>query len=362
MAYWNGYRLNYRQSVDLFGSILLLVVSALVMGCGDAQRQADGSASKSSSPSKQVELLNVSYDPTRELWKALNSKFVEEYQKKTGIAVTINQSHAASASQARTVIDGLPADVVTLAMPTDTEAVSRAGLIKAGWQEEFPNGSLPYYSTLVFVIRKGNPKNIKDWPDLVKGEVAIITPSPKTSGNGKLSFLAAWGSVVTRGGSEVDAKKFVTELYKRVPVLDSGARGSTATFSQKGIGDVHLTWENEAFLEKSESKGELEIIIPPVSIRAEPRVAIVDVNVDRKGTRAVAEDYLNFAYTDEGQQIIADNYYRPSNREILEKNSDKFSNINLFVIDRIANDWADAEQRFFADGAVFDSIFSAGRK
>src|SRR4029079_17444383 len=232
-------------------------------------------------------------------------KFIAQYKKDKGVTVSIKQSHAGSSSQARSVVDGLPADVVTLAMPTDTQAIARVGLIKEGWQKKFPNDSLPYYSTLVFVVRKGNPKQIKNWSDLVKDGVEVITPSPKTSGNGKLSFLAAWGSVTTAGGSEDEAREFVTQLYKRVPVLDSAARGATTTFSQKGIGDVHLTWENEAHLEVREAKGALEIVYPPISIRAEPHVAVIDVNVDRKKTRAAAEAYLKYVYTDEAQELLA---------------------------------------------------------
>ena len=253
-------------------------------------------------PRGPVTLLHVSYDPTRELWKAVNAAFTPKYLDETGVDVTIKPSHGGASSQARNVIDGLEADVVSLPLPTDTEAIARAGLIKEGWEEQFPNQSLPYTSTIVFVVRKGNPKQIKDWPDLVQDNLEIVTPSPKTSGNGKLSFLAAWGSVLKRGGSEDDAKKFVTELYKRVPVLDSGARAATVTFSKKGIGDVHLTWESEAFLEIQEAGGELELVVPSVSILAEPRVAVVDANVDRHGTRKVAEDYVKFFYTRRGAE------------------------------------------------------------
>src|SRR5690242_7127098 len=232
-----------------------------------------------------LEMLNVSYDPTRELWRDVNAAFVPKYAAQTGITLEIKQSHGGSTAQARAVIDGLDADVVTLALWSDTDAIRKRGLINEGWDEKFPHRSLPYFSTIVFVVRKGNPKGIKDWPDLVKSDISIITPNPKTSGNGKLSFLAAWGSVVARGGSEDDARKFITEIYRHTPVLETGARGATTTFAQKGIGDVHLTWENEAHLEVRESQGELELIYPPASIRAEPHVAVVDGNVDRKGTR-----------------------------------------------------------------------------
>src|SRR5438105_331983 len=252
-----------------------------------------------------VELLNVSYDPTRELWRQLKERFIAAYAKSAGVQLTIKQSHGGSSAQARAVIDGLEADVVTLALEPDTDAIRKAGLIADGWQKQLPNGSVPYTSTIVFVVRKGNPKGIKDWPDLVYPGIDIITPNPKTSGNGKLSFLAAWGAVRQRGGSEEEAREYVRRLYQQVPVLDTGARGSTTTFSQKKIGDVHLTWENEAHLEVAEARGDLEVVYPPLSIRAEPFVAVVDANVERKGTRAAAEAYLKFLYTPEAQEVIA---------------------------------------------------------
>jgi len=306
---------------------------------------------------EELVLLNVSYDPTRELWKDLNAHFIPLYEKETGNKLTIDQSHGGSSSQARAVIDGLDADVVTLASAIDTDAISKKGLIKEGWVDELPNRSLPYTSTLVFVVRKGNPKGVKDWPDLVKPGVEVITPNPKTSGNGYLTFFDAWGSVVLRGGSEQDAVNYVTELYKHVPVLDSGARGSTTTFVQKGIGDVHIAWENEAHLEVEEAKGQLEIIYPPISIQAEPHVTIVDVNVDRKGTRPAAEAYLNYLYTDEAQEIIAKHFYRPSNQAILKKHAATFPDIKLFNITEIAESFQDAHKKFIADGGVFDSIY-----
>jgi sulfate/thiosulfate-binding protein len=306
---------------------------------------------------KEIELLNVSYDPTRELWRDLNEKFAAKYERENGVKVNIKQSHGGSSTQARAVIDGLEADVVTLATQVDTDAISKKGLIKDGWIDALPNRSLPYISTLVFVVRKGNPKQVKDWPDLIKGDTQVITPNPKTSGNGYLSFFSAWGSVVTRGGSKEDATQFVTELYKHVPVLDSGARGATTTFVQKKIGDVHIAWENEAHLEVEESKGELEIIYPPISIRAEPHVAIVDANVDRHDTRAVAEAYLKYVYTDEGQEIVAKHFYRPSNEAILKKHSATFPDVKLFPITDIAKDFVDAHKQLIAEGGVFDSIY-----
>ncbi len=307
-----------------------------------------------------VKLTNVSYDPTRELWRELNQSFIADYAAKHGTKVDIEQSHGGSGSQARSVIEGLPADVVTLAMYTDTDAISKAGLIQEGWPERLPNGSLPYFSTIVFVVRKGNPKAIQDWADLVREDVEVISPSPKTSGNGKLSLLAAWGSITLRGGSEEEAKEFVTKLYKRVPVLDSGARGSTTTFAQKGIGDVHLTWENEAFFEVAESGNALEIVYPSISIKAEPRVAVVDKNVDARKTRELAEAYLNYLYTPEAQEIIARQHYRPSSPEVLRAHANDFHSIELFTIQQIVSSWDDAQQKFFSDGGVFDQIYAPG--
>jgi len=304
-----------------------------------------------------VELLNVSYDPTRELWRQLNERFIAAYAKSPGGQLTIKQSHGGSSAQARAVIDGLEADVVTLALEPDTDAIRKAGLIADGWQKQLPNGSVPYTSTIVFVVRKGNPKGIKDWPDLVKPGTQIITPSPKTSGNGKLSFLAAWGSVVSRGGSEADALEYVTKLYKQVPVLDSGARGSTTTFAQKKLGDVHLTWENEARLEVQEAGGELEIVNPPTSILATPPVAVVDANAKRHGTEAAAKAYLDYLYTDDGQEIIAKNFYRPVKPEVLARHKADFPDVKLFPVTTVAKDWNDAFAKFFGEGKVFDSIY-----
>ncbi len=338
--------LNYRVAVA--GLVLLGAAVWGLLGC--TAQQTDG-----------VELLNVSYDPTRELWRDLNEKFIPTYEQKTGQKLEIRQSHASSGSQARSVIDGLEADVVTLALWSDTDALRKKGLIKDGWEERLPNHSLAYFSTIVFVVRKGNPKGIKDWPDLIKPGVEVITPNPKTSGNGRLSFLAAWGAVRENGGSEQDAHDYVTKLYQHTPVLDNGARGSTTTFAQKKIGDVHLTWENEAYLEVAETPGELEIVYPPVSVRAEPFVAVVDANVDRKGTRAAAEAYLKFLYTDEGQHILAKHHYRPINEAIRKQYAEQLPELKLFPITAIAQDWEDAQQKFFANGAVFDSIYQPGR-
>jgi sulfate transport system substrate-binding protein len=329
------------------GLVVVLVLSCLG-GCGS--QRGDG-----------VELLNASYDPTRELWRDLNAQFVAKYERDTGKRVTIRQSHGGSTSQARAIIDGLEADVATLALWSDTDALRKRGLIRSGWEERLPHRSLPYYSTIVFVVRKGNPKHIRDWPDLVRPGVSIITPNPKTSGNGKLSLVAAWGSVLYRGGTEDEAREFITRLYRAVPVLDSGARGATTTFAQKNIGDVHLTWENEAHLEVRESGGALEITYPSSSIRAEPYVAVVDANVDRKGTRATAEAYLQFLYMPEAQETIARHFYRPIDETVGQRHAAELPAIPLFPITRVARDWEESQQKFFAEGGIFDQIYQPGR-
>jgi sulfate transport system substrate-binding protein len=308
-----------------------------------------------------LELLNVSYDPTRELYRAINGAFASQYQSKTGAELTIRQSHGGSGTQARAVVDGLEADVVTLAMWPDTNAIAKAGLLPLGWEKSLPNNSLPYTSTIVFVVRKGNPKGIKDWPDIIKPGVEIVTPNPKTSGNGKLSFLAAWGSVVTRGGSDADALAFVKTLYEQTPVLDLGARASTTTFVQKNIGDVHLSWENEAQLEVQEAKGDVEIVYPPTSFLAEPHVAVVTKNAERKGNVDAAKAYLEFLYTPEGQEIIAKNHYRPTDPQVLAKHRGEFPEITFFKIDAVAKSWDDATAKYFGDGAVFDSFYKPKR-
>ena len=339
---------------------LLVAGSFSLLGCSKAGNEPTTAASASATPAPAptaVELLNVSYDPTRELWRDINGKFTAAYAKETGVNVTIKQSHGGSSTQARAVIDGLDADVVTLASFLDTDAISKKGLINPGWVDEFPNHSLPYTSTIVFVVRKGNPKGVKDWPDLLKPGVEVVTPNPKTSGNGYMSFFSAWGSVMLRGGSRDAAVKYVTELYKHVPVLDSGARGATTTFVQKKIGDVHLAWENEAQLEVREAKGELDLVYPPISILAEPHVAVVDANVDRKGTRKAAEAYLKYLYTDEAQESIAQHFYRPYNEAVLKQHADLFPEIKRFQITEIAKDFSDAHKQFIAEGGVFDSIY-----
>jgi sulfate transport system substrate-binding protein len=308
-----------------------------------------------------VELLNVACDPTRELWRDLNARFVEDYRQKTGQPVAVRQSHGGSGSQARAVIDGLDADVVTLALWTDTDAVRKAGLIAPGWEDRLPNRGLPYTSTIVMVVRKGNPKGVRDWPDLARPEVSVVTPNPKTSGNGKWSFLAMWGAVVTRGGTEEAAREYATQVYRRVPVLDPSARGATMTFAQKGIGDVHLTWENEAHLEVQEANGQLEIVYPPVSVLAEPHVAVVDAVVNRKGTRAAAEAYLKYLYTEAAQEVIASHYYRPVHEGVKRRTADRFPAIDLFPATAAAPNWDAIQKRFFAEGGEFDRIYAGGR-
>jgi sulfate transport system substrate-binding protein len=311
------------------------------------------------SPAGATELLNVSYDPTRELWKQINAAFIPIWEQKSGESLAIKQSHGGSGTQARAVVDGLEADVVTLALWPDVDAIHKVGLINDGWESRFPNNSIPYTSTIVFLVRKGNPKAIKDWNDLVKPGVEIVTPNPKTSGAGKLAFLTAWGQALQNGGSEHDAKQFVTRLYQQAPVLDSGARGSSVTFAQKGIGDVQLTWENEAHLQQQETPGEFEIVYPSVSFLAEPPVAVVDINARRHGTTNVAKAYLDFVYSPAGQEIVARNYYRPSDPEVATKYQSQFPPIKFFKIDAVAKDWNDAYAKFFGDGQIFDSIYQA---
>ena len=291
--------------------------------------------------------LNVSYDPTRELYADLDPRFAAAYEKQAGAKITIQQSHGGSSRQARAVIDGLPADVVTLALYSDIDALRKRGLLAEGWSKRLPNDSVPYTSTVVFVVRKGNPSGIKDWVDLVRDRIAVVTPSPKTSGNGKLSFLAAWGAVLHAGGDEQAARAYVRRLYEHVVALDSGARGATTTFAQEKVGDVQITWENEALL---------EIVYPSVSIRAEPCVAWVDANVQRKGTLAEARAYLEYLYTDEAQEIIAQHGFRPIRQDVLKRHANRFPAIDLFPIQAVARDWEDAQQKFFADDGVFDDV------
>ncbi|MBQ8103678.1 MAG: sulfate ABC transporter substrate-binding protein [Afipia sp.] len=305
-----------------------------------------------------VSLLNVSYDPTRELYGDFNKAFAAAYQKETGKSIEIKQSHGGSGSQARSVIDGLQADVVTLALAYDIDAIAGKGLLKKDWQKSLPQNSSPYTSTIVFLVRKGNPKGIKDWDDLIKSGVQVITPNPKTSGGARWNYLAAWGYALKKYGSEDKAKKFVGDIFKNVPVLDTGARGSTVTFVERGVGDVLLAWENEAFLAVKEfGKDKFEIVAPPLSILAEPPIAVVDTVADKKGTRAAAEAYLKYWYTKEGQEIAARNFYRPRDAAVGEKYADAFAKVDLFTIDDVFGGWTKAQKEHFGEGGVFDQIY-----
>lgn len=306
-------------------------------------------------------LLNVSYDPTRELYSEFNAAFNKHWQAQGHEAVTIQQSHGGSGKQARAVIDGLRADVVTLALAGDIDELYKLGkLIPENWQERLPQSSTPYTSTIVFLVRKGNPEGIKDWDDLVKPGVEVITPNPKTSGGARWNFLAAWAYAQQKYGSEAKAQEFVEKLYKNVPVLDTGARGSTITFVNNQIGDVLLAWENEAFLALKEEGGDnFEIVAPSLSILAEPPVAVVDENVDKKGTRKVAEAYLNYLYSDEGQRLAAKHFYRPRNQAIAGEFAKQFPALKLVTIDKDFNGWKTAQPKFFNDGGVFDQIYQA---
>ena len=331
-----------RNSLIVFGLAYLLAAAAWVVSSGVVRDDR--------------ELLNVACDPTRELWAEMNAAFVEDFARVTGQRWAVRQSPGGSGSQARGVIDGMQADVVTLALWSDTDAIRKAGLMAEGWQDRLPNRSLPFTSTIVFVVRRGNPKGVRDWPDLLKDGVTVIAPSPKTSGNGKWAFLAAWGAVKQTGGTDDDAFAYMKALYQRVPVLDTSARNATMTFAAKKLGDVHLTWENEAFLEVKESAGALEIVYPPRSVLAEPHVAWVDRVVQRKGTEAVARAYLDYLYTDAGQAIIAKHRYRPTNPAVLA--AAKFEPIELFPATVAGPTWDAIQYRYFREGGVFDQILT----
>ncbi|MGJ7510053.1 sulfate ABC transporter substrate-binding protein [Variovorax sp. GT1P44] len=309
---------------------------------------------------QSVTLLNVSYDPTRELYVDYNQAFIKYWKAKTGQDVTIKQSHGGSGKQARSIIDGIDADVATLALAGDTDAlVTHGGLVKPDWQKRLPQNSAPYTSTIVFLVKKGNPKGVKDWDDLVKPGVQVITPNPKTSGGARWNYLAAWEFAKRKYGGDDKAKEFVGKLYKNVPVLDTGARGSTITFVQRGVGDVLLAWENEAFLALKEfGPDKFDIVVPSVSILAEPTVTVVDKVVDKKGTRAVAEEYLKYLYSDEGQDIAGRNYYRPTSEKAKAKYDKQFPKLTLFTIDQAFGGWAKADKAHFADGGSFDQIYT----
>ena len=310
---------------------------------------------------KDITLLNVSYDPTRELYKEFNVAFAKDWQAKTGDKVTVKQSHGGSGKQARAIIDGLDADVATLALAYDVDQLYEKGkLIPKDWQKRLPHNSSPYTSTIVFLVRKGNPKNIKDWNDLIKPGIAVITPNPKTGGGARWNYLAAWAYALKQNNNDdAKAKEFVGKLFKNVPVLDSGARGSTTTFVERGIGDVLITWENEAFLAKRElGPDKVDIVVPSLSILAEPTVTLVDKFADKHGTRKVAEAYLNYLYTPEGQEIAAKNFYRPTLDSVAKKYVTQFPKVNLITVDEVFGGWQKAQKTHFADGGTFDQIYA----
>ena len=312
---------------------------------------------------KEIKLLNVSYDPTRELYQDFNASFAKYWNAKTGDTLVVQQSHGGSGAQARRVIDGLQADVVTLALSYDIDAIAeKANLIPADWQKRLPNNSCPYTSTILFLVRKGNPKGIRDWGDLVKPGITIVTPNPKTSGGARWNYLAAWGYALKKNGNdESKARDFVATLYKNVPVLDTGARGATTTFVQRGIGDVLIAWENEALMSLKESADRFELVAPSVSILAEPPVTWVDRAVKKHGTETVAREYLNYLYTPEGQEIAAKNYYRPRLDAVAQKYASVFPKIELFTIDQVFGGWQKAQKTHFNEGGIFDQIQQSNR-
>ncbi|PYT10792.1 MAG: hypothetical protein DMF51_17470 [Acidobacteria bacterium] len=333
------------------GRVRWVVVLAAVAGLLAGQARAD------------VQLLNVSYDPTRELYQELNAAFAKYWKDKTGATVVVNQSHGGSGKQARAVVDGLEADVVTLALAYDIDAIAQSGLLARNWQTRLPNNSAPYTSTIVFLVRKGNPKGIKDWADLVRPGIVVVSPNPKTSGGARWNYLAAWGyALKTNGGDETKAKDYVTRLYRNIPVLDTGARGATVTFVERGIGDVLVAWENEVLLAARElQKGQLEIVAPSVSILAEPPVAVVDRVAAKHNTKTVAQAYLEYLYTPEGQTIAARHYYRPRLAAVANKYAAQFPKVTLFTIDEVFGGWAKAQRTHFADGGTFDQIYQPGK-
>jgi sulfate/thiosulfate-binding protein len=337
--------MRQRRALNLFGlSLAALAIGALAV--------------RNLSAAAPISLLNASYDPTRELYAQLNPLFIKQYQGSTGERVEIKQSHAGSSRQARAVIDGEhAADVVTFGLPSDVDVLRKRGLVGDKWSERLPNQSRPYTSTIVFVVRSGNPLNVHDWPDLLQPNVEIITPDPRSSGNAKLSALAAWGAVLLRGGSEADAKAYLKRFYEHAPFLEPAARGAALAFAVENLGDVHLAWENEALREVSESKGALELVYPPLSIVAEPSVTWVDSNVGKHHTEALAKAYLEFLFTEPAQEIIAQSGYRPFNASVLARHSKSFPDLKLFSITAIAKDWEDAQQRFFAENGIIDTVY-----
>ena len=332
---------------------------ALVLGIG-ALAAAPAEVPREAPPAT---LLNVSYDPTREFYQEINAAFTRAWMGRTGQALTINQSHGGSGKQARSVIDGLDADVVTLALAYDIDAIQQRGFIRGGWQTRLPDNSTPYTSVIVFLVRKGNPKGIRDWGDLVRPGTVVITPNPKTSGGARWNYLAAWGFARSQpGGGDSTARGFVTRLYHNVPVLDTGARGSTTTFAQRGLGDVLITWENEALLALEKiGRGQVSVVVPSVTILAEPPVAVVDKVVDRRGTRRAAQAYLEFLYTPEAQEIAARHHFRPRNADVLARHRAEFPEVRAMTIDRDFGGWATAQKTHFDEGGIFDRIFQGGK-
>lgn len=343
---------------QLFLAFILLL--GILSGCSNDQAGSQKQTQSQNAKKQGVELLNVSYDPTRELYDQYNKAFSQYWKNKTGQTVTIKQSHGGSGKQGRAVIDGLQADVVTLALAYDIDEIAnKGGLLSKDWQQRLKDNSTPYTSTIVFLVRKGNPKGIKDWNDLTRKGVSVITPNPKTSGGARWNYLAAWAYAKKKyNGDEKKIKTFMSQLYKNVEVLDSGARGATTTFVERGIGDVLIAWENEAYLSLNElGKDKFEIVNPSLSILAEPPVSVVDKVAEKKGTTKVAQAYLNYLYSDEGQEIIAKNYYRPRNQKILAKYSSQFPKINLVTIDQEFGGWKKAQETHFNDGGTFDQIY-----
>jgi len=337
-------------------TVLTLSILLSAVSCGLAKDKSEGKKGG-------VHLLNVSYDPTRELYQDYNKAFAAHWEKEKGQDMTVDQSHGGSGKQARSVIDGLEADVLTLALSYDIDSVAeKAKLLPEDWQQKLPYNSAPYTSTIVFLVRSGNPKGIKDWEDLVRPGVAVITPNPKTSGGARWNFLAAWGFALQKYGDSAKTRDFVTKLYKNVPVLDSGARGSTTTFVERGIGDVLISWENEAYLALNElGAGKFQVVNPSVSILAEPSVAVVEKNALKHGTAELAAAYLDHLYSEEGQAIAAKHYYRPRSKSVAKKNLGKFPAIKLFTINKVFGGWKKAQAAYFGDGGVFDQIYQPGR-
>jgi sulfate transport system substrate-binding protein len=355
IPHWANFRHTFKSgegNMSLIQKSFYRALGAIAMGLA-------ASAAHAQAPAAQT-LLNVSYDPTRELYRDLDAAFIKEYKAKTGTTLTIRQSHGGSGSQARSVIDGLDADVVTLALAYDIDAIAQKGLLDPKWQAKLPKNSAPYTSTIVFLVRKGNPKHIKDWDDLVRDKVEVITPNPKTSGGARWNYLAAWAYALERNNNDqAKAKAFVGQLLQHVPVLDTGARGATTTFVERGVGDVLLAWENEAFLALKElGPDKFDIVVPSLSILAEPPVAVVDKNVDKKGTRAAAQAYLEFLYTPEAQEIIAKDYYRPTDAAVAAKYASNFPKVKLITVDEVFGGWAKAQKDHFSDGGSFDQLYA----